>query len=103
MPIDPDFMSKMKKGTEHKGHAVWGEVKPPEKLGIHGSKVAVDHDICDGTGTCLDVCPVNVFELADSPGHPVSDKKSDPVREEECILCMACESQCPVKAIKITA
>jgi NAD-dependent dihydropyrimidine dehydrogenase PreA subunit len=102
MPIDPEFTTKVMKHGQHNGHDVWGEVKPPEKLGIHGTTVAVDHDLCDGDATCAQVCPVNVFEMIDSPGHPTSNKKSDPVRESDCIYCMACETQCPPKAIKIT-
>jgi NAD-dependent dihydropyrimidine dehydrogenase PreA subunit len=37
----------------------------------------------------------------DTPGHPASAKKADPARESECIFCLACESVCPVLAIKI--
>jgi NAD-dependent dihydropyrimidine dehydrogenase PreA subunit len=29
-------------------------------------------------------------------------KKADPAREAECIICGACEAECPVTAIKIT-
>jgi NAD-dependent dihydropyrimidine dehydrogenase PreA subunit len=101
MPIDPDFMKKPAAG-EHKGHAVRGVVKPPKKLGVHGTNVAVDHDSCNGDGICLSICPMNVFDWTESPGHPLSEKKSDPVREKECIQCMACEASCPQKAIKIT-
>jgi NAD-dependent dihydropyrimidine dehydrogenase PreA subunit len=54
---------------------VWGEVKPPEKLGIHGTNVAVDFDACDGDGTCINLCPVSVFEWFETPGHPLSEKK----------------------------
>jgi len=102
MPIDPDFTKKQKKSGEHNGHAVWGEVKTPEKLGIHGTSVAVDQDTCNGDGICFSVCPVNVFEMMETPGHSASDKKSDPIREPDCIFCMACEVQCPTQAIKIT-
>lgn len=102
MPIDPEFMKKLEKTGEHSGHAVWGEVKPPDKLGIHGTTVAVDWDVCDGDEVCVGVCPVNVFEMVDTPGHPTSSKKSDPARESECIQCLACEVQCPTQAIKIT-
>jgi len=49
----------------------------------------------------FEVCPVNVFDWSDAPGHPTSGKKSDPVREKDCIQCLACETQCPVQAIKI--
>ena len=100
--IDPDFSSKLKKDGEHSGHDVWGEVKPPEKLGIHGTNVAVDDDLCTGDSICVGVCPVNVFEMIESPGHPASNSKADPARETDCINCMACETQCPSHAIKIT-
>ena len=102
MPIDPDFIKKLKKHGKHNDHDVWGEVQPPEKLGIHGTNVAVDHELCTGDAICVDVCPVNVFDMIDSPGHPTSATKSDPVREPDCIFCMACETACPPKAIKIT-
>lgn len=102
MPIDPDFQKKRKIVDNHKGHAVWGPIEPPSNLGIHGTNVAVDWDICEGCGTCVDVCPVSVYEWAEAPSHPISEKKSDPVRESECIQCLACETQCPTQAIKIT-
>jgi NAD-dependent dihydropyrimidine dehydrogenase PreA subunit len=102
LPIDPDFKNKLEKNGTHNGHDVWGEVKPPEKLGIHGTNVSVDHDICSGDAICVNVCPANVFEMIDTPGHPVSDTKSDPIREPDCIKCLACETSCPVGAIKIT-
>lgn len=101
MPIDPDFMKKPKVET-HNGHDVRGEVKPPEKLGIHGTEVAVDQDICNGDAICVSVCPVNVFEMIKTPGHPLSEEKSDPVNEPECIFCRACEVNCPTQAIMIT-
>jgi NAD-dependent dihydropyrimidine dehydrogenase PreA subunit len=102
LPIDPDFLKKYPVVGEHAGHAVRGEVKPPEKLGIHGTNVAVDQDYCDGDGVCISVCPVSVFDWIDTPGASVSEKKSDPVNESKCIFCRACEVQCPTQAIKIT-
>ncbi len=101
MPIDSDFQKNRKTVGKCKGHDVWGPVEPPTRLGIHGTTVAVDWDICEGDGVCIDVCPVNVFDWADTPGHPTSEKKSDPAREPDCIQCLACEVQCPVQAIKI--
>jgi len=102
LPIDPDFQGKRQVVGEHNGHKVWGPVEPPTKLGIHGTNVAVDWDVCTGCGTCLDVCPVGLYDWADAPGHPTSEKKSDPAREKECIQCLACEASCPTQAIKIT-
>ena len=103
LPIDADFQKKLKANGEHAGHKVWGDVQPPAKLGIHGTSVAVDFDSCNADGICISVCPVSVFEWTETPGHPLSDKKSDPVNESACIFCMACEIQCPTKAIKVTA
>ncbi|MDY6764607.1 MAG: ferredoxin family protein [Halobacteria archaeon] len=101
MPIDPDFESNREIVDTHEGHDVWGPVDPPEKLGIHGTRVAVDFDICIADGACLEDCPVDVFDWLDSPDHPESDKKADPAREADCIGCYLCEDVCPVDAIKV--
>src|SRR5207253_3282141 len=74
---------------------------------IHGTFVAVDWDDCIGDGGCLPVCPVAVFEWLQNPGKSGKDEragysdKSDPVREADCIFCMACVTVCPTTAIKI--
>ena len=102
LPIDSDFQTKRKVVDEHNDHKVWGPVEPPKKLGIHGTDVAVDWDSCTGDGICVETCPVSLYDMVDTPGHPTSDKKSDPVREKECIQWLACESSCPTASIKIT-
>jgi len=112
LAIDPDFKSKRQKIESDKPYDVYGPVNAPEILGIHGSVVAVDFDICIADGVCIDVCPTAVLEFIDTPGtnphklHPdlpplVAEKKAAPMREDDCIFCMACEQQCPVTAIKI--
>ena len=130
-PIDPDFLSKPDEFPitgEHNGHKVrsrgasriGGDDKPyPTTQGIHGSQVAVDWETCIADGVCMDVCPVVVFEWALNPGQAGTGKdkiiaqgtddwttfrtdKSEPVREPDCIFCMACETSCPTTAIKIT-
>ena len=112
LAIDPDFKSKRQKVESDKPYDVYGPVNAPEILGIHGSTVAVDFDICIADGVCIDVCPTAVLEFVDTPGtnphklHPdlpplVAEKKAAPMREDDCIFCMACEQQCPVTAIKI--
>ena len=63
-------------------------------------KVKVDWTKCNGDGVCVDVCPVDVFELQNLPEHPDSEK-SVPVRADDCILCMACVTQCPTEAITV--
>lgn len=100
--IDVNFRSSRQVAEDHIGHHVWGPVNTPSLLGIHGTAVAVDFDICVADGACIEACPVNVFEWFDTLGHPASEKKADPTRESECIFCMACETVCPPVAIKIT-
>jgi len=53
----------------------------------------VDKNKCTGCGTCVDVCPVNVFQI--------ENKKSEVKRPADCIQCRACEASCPEKAIVV--
>ncbi|MCX2818809.1 MAG: NAD-dependent dihydropyrimidine dehydrogenase PreA subunit [Methanobacteriota archaeon] len=106
MPIDPEFEENRDVVGTHSPdnggeHEVRGPVDEPERLGIHGTVVAVDFDACIGDGACLEDCPVDVFDWVESPGHPASDRKADPAREDDCIGCYLCEDVCPVDAIKI--
>ena len=63
-------------------------------------KVTVDWKKCNGDAVCVDVCPVEVFELQDVPEYPDS-KKSVVVNEDDCIVCMACTASCPTEAIVV--
>jgi protein-S-isoprenylcysteine O-methyltransferase Ste14 len=101
LPIDPKFQKKRKKVGKEKGIAIWGPVDPPEKLGIHGTYVAIDWDICTGCGVCLKVCPQQLFEWEETFSHPTSEKKVFPARELDCGQCYKCEIKCPVQAIRI--
>jgi len=101
LPIEPDFQKKRKKVGKEKGIAIWGPVDPPEKLGIHGTYVAIDWDICTGCGVCLDVCPQQLYEWVETSGHPTSEKKAFPAREPDCVQCYKCETKCPTQAIRI--
>ena len=102
MPIDADFQKNRKVTGEENGVKICGETNPPEKLGIRGTIVAVDWDLCNGDEVCISTCPVNVFEMIETPGNPISKSKSNPTNEAECIFCMACEVQCSEEAIKVT-
>jgi NAD-dependent dihydropyrimidine dehydrogenase PreA subunit len=56
-------------------------------------KPIIDYKKCNACGTCIDVCPMDVFEKENNKvvvKHP-----------EKCIGCRACEVQCPQGAIKI--
>jgi len=49
---------------------------------------------CTNCGTCVETCPVGVFEK-DASGK-VSVKNP-----QDCIECKACEVSCPAKAITV--
>lgn len=100
-PIDTGFKSKRKPAGKFKGIEVWGPYDAPGQLGIWGTDVCVDFDICISDGACIDACPVNVYEWLDTPGHPASERKPFMAREKDCIFCLACENVCPPQAIKI--
>jgi len=94
-----------------------------EPLGVSGTMVAVDWDSCVADGACIEACPVQVFQWyrteKDIPAKDVVGQtfagegstekenrkdftdKADPVREHDCIWCMACVSVCPPQAIKV--
>ena len=93
-------------------------------LGVHGTMVAVDWDSCYADGACIEACPVQVFqwyrtendvpasEMINATSEGTGEQslkdgrkdytdKSDPIREHDCIWCMACVSVCPPQAIKV--
>lgn len=98
-----------------------GEKQVP--LGASGTMVAVDWDSCIADGACIEACPVQVFQWyrteKDIPaikainetfagtGSTVKEErkdfsdKADPIREHDCIWCMACVSVCPPQAVKV--
>jgi NAD-dependent dihydropyrimidine dehydrogenase PreA subunit len=100
-PIDPSFKTKRQPAGTFQGIKVWGPVDPPGQLGIWGTEVCVDFDICVADGACIEACPVNVYEWLETPGHPASEKKPFMIREKDCIFCMACENVCPPQCVKI--
>ncbi|MGI0019053.1 MAG: 4Fe-4S dicluster domain-containing protein [Nitrososphaera sp.] len=100
-PIDVKFKEKRQQVGKFQDIAVWGPLDAPGQLGIWGTNVCIDFDICVADGACIEACPVNVYEWLETPGHPASDKKAFMVREKDCIFCIACESVCPPQAVKI--
>ena len=57
-------------------------------------KPTIDYSKCENSKTCINVCPVKVY-----------DDKGDKVvvaRPQDCIGCRACEVSCPYKAIKVS-
>jgi NAD-dependent dihydropyrimidine dehydrogenase PreA subunit len=59
--------------------------------------VKVDLAKCEGAGVCAEVCPMNVYDMIDVKGK----KKAQATRAQDCIMCMACVTGCPVTAITV--
>lgn len=59
--------------------------------------VKLDREKCKGCGTCVTVCPVNLYSMGDD-GKAVFKEGGD----AECLKCHACEINCPAKAIVVT-
>ena len=53
----------------------------------------VDQEKCTGCEECVDICPVDVYEMVDG--------KSSPVNAEECVGCDSCVEVCPEGAITV--
>lgn len=58
-----------------------------------GYSVTVDVDKCIGCGECVDVCPVEVYELQNG--------KAVVVNEEECLGCESCIEVCEQAALTV--
>ncbi len=109
--IDRQYLSVWKQAATHAGDSdpvqIWTQDGTyggldSGKLGIWGTVVGVDFDMCIADGACIDACPVDVYEWIDSPGHAASERKPFMPREPDCIVCRACEEVCPVDAVLIT-
>ena len=94
-----------------------------EPLGVSGTMVAIDWDSCVADGACIEACPVQVFqwyrtekdipaikaihETFDGSGKTEKEERfdlsdnADPIREHDCIWCMACVSVCPPLAVLV--
>jgi len=55
--------------------------------------VYVDSERCCACGECVQMCPVDVFEMP---------RKATPVRAVSCMGCRSCVALCKSKAIIIT-
>lgn len=64
------------------------------------AKIVIDYNKCDGDGNCVSVCPVSVYELQDKPEFK-GKQKAVATNSDACIVCRACEVQCPQQAITI--
>jgi NAD-dependent dihydropyrimidine dehydrogenase PreA subunit len=57
-------------------------------------KPEVNVEKCIGSGDCVEICPVDVYEI--------QDEKSVPVNADECVGCESCTEVCEHDAITVT-
>jgi NAD-dependent dihydropyrimidine dehydrogenase PreA subunit len=62
--------------------------------------VVVNWNRCSGQGTCVEVCPVAIFELQELMEHPET-LKAVPVKTDRCTFCMKCVEVCGEDAITV--
>jgi NAD-dependent dihydropyrimidine dehydrogenase PreA subunit len=53
--------------------------------------VTINVDTCQGCGDCIDVCAVEVLELAEQNGKTIAVYTGE---QDDCLGCMACEEAC---------
>ncbi len=80
MPIDPNFQKNRKKVGKDEGITIWGPVNPPRKLGVRGSNVAVDWDVCTGCTICAKECPWETIAMV--AGTDVEELLSEEITED---------------------
>ncbi|GEM_PF-427498 len=56
--------------------------------------VSVDEASCNLCGTCVEICPTNVFAISEGRLR---------IESSRCIYCRGCEALCPKKAISLKA
>ena len=61
----------------------------------NGETLALDATLCNGCGTCIEVCPHAVFAMTDGVSAIVD--------REACMECGACARTCAPGALRVTA
>lgn len=57
-------------------------------------QIILDHNICKSCGTCIKICPQEVFKK-------IKEDYVAPLNDIDCVGCETCIEFCPVKAIKV--
>ena len=56
-------------------------------------EITVDKEKCTGDAECVDVCPVDVYDLVEG--------RAEPMRADECLGCESCVEACDFDAITV--
>lgn len=58
------------------------------------TEIKIDKEKCVGCGTCVDTCPVSLYQMDGDKAKFVGDTA-------DCLICRACEAACPAAAIEV--
>jgi NAD-dependent dihydropyrimidine dehydrogenase PreA subunit len=56
----------------------------------------INADLCTGCGICIDSCPLDVIRMDEK------SKKAVIKYPQDCMVCLACERDCPVNAVYVS-
>ena len=62
-------------------------------------KIIVDWEKCNAAEVCVQICPMNVYDMKFMPKY--NEKKGVPERVDDCIMCWAFVNSCPEEAITV--
>jgi NAD-dependent dihydropyrimidine dehydrogenase PreA subunit len=57
----------------------------------------INQELCEGCGTCVDSCPMDVIRFDDDA------QKAYIMYQKDCIACLNCEFNCPMNAIYVSS
>ncbi len=60
--------------------------------------IIIDEEKCTACATCVDSCPIELFELTEKAGREVATVSGD---MDDCIDCQACVADCEGEAITL--
>ncbi|MHA1729656.1 MAG: HgcAB-like fusion protein, partial [Promethearchaeota archaeon] len=92
--LTPIYKSELGEKTWKKGKDKMKFLFAEYKLQSYG-QIHIKREDCTGCKVCIDVCPMNVYEINDL------DNKADIIFQNKCVNCNACVKRCLAHCLSI--